>query len=51
MRWVKEFNKEGATIDPKAFVPEKYPRPFLPKRWVVERTFSWLGQSRRMSKD
>ena len=21
MRWVKEFNKEGATIDPKAFVP------------------------------
>jgi putative transposase len=27
------------------------PRPFLPKRWVVERTFSWLGQNRRMSKD
>jgi putative transposase len=23
----------------------------LPRRWVVERTFSWLGQSRRMSKD
>jgi putative transposase len=23
----------------------------LPKRWVVERTFSWLGQNRRMSKD
>ncbi len=23
----------------------------LPKRWVVERTFSWLGQSRRLSKD
>jgi transposase len=23
----------------------------LPQRWVVERTFSWLGQSRRLSKD
>jgi putative transposase len=23
----------------------------LPRRWVVERTFSWLCQSRRMSKD
>jgi putative transposase len=23
----------------------------LPKRWIVERTFSWLGQSRRLSKD
>ena len=21
----------------------------LPRRWVVERTFSWLGQNRRMS--
>jgi putative transposase len=23
----------------------------LPRRWVVERTFSWLSQKRRMSKD
>ena len=23
----------------------------LPKRWVVERTFGWLGHSRRLSKD
>jgi putative transposase len=38
-------------IDPNKFMPEKSPRPFLPKRWVVERTFSWLGQNRRMSKD
>jgi putative transposase len=23
----------------------------LPQRWVVERTFSWTEQNRRMSKD
>jgi len=23
----------------------------LPKRWIVERTFSWLGKYRRLSKD
>ena len=26
-------------------------RGVLPRRWVVERTFGWLGQSRRLSKD
>jgi transposase len=24
---------------------------FLPRRWVVERTFSWIDQNRRISKD
>ncbi|WP_288624040.1 transposase [uncultured Streptococcus sp.] len=23
----------------------------IPKRWVVERTFSWLNHSRRLAKD
>jgi len=49
MAWVRELDKEGIPIDPKKFMPEKGPRPFLPRRWVVERTFSWLSQNRRLS--
>ena len=43
--------QRGSAIDAKKFVPEKGPRPFLAKRWIVERPFSWLGQNKRMSKD
>lgn len=31
--------------------PTKGFRGVLPRRWCVERTFSWLGESRRLSKD
>jgi putative transposase len=49
-RWVKEWAKEGVAIDPEKLSGQ---RRFgdLPQRWVVERTFSWLSQNRRMSKD
>jgi putative transposase len=39
--WVREFNEEGVAIDSQKLMPHKGPsRPFLPKRWIVERTFS-----------
>lgn len=30
-------------------IPKKF--TVLPRRWVVERTFAWIGRYRRMSKD
>jgi putative transposase len=48
--WAAEWAKEGKEVDWQRLMP---PKGFevLPRRWVVERTFSWLGQNRRMSKD
>ena len=49
--WAEEWARaEGKKIDWQKLMP---PRGYvaLPRRWVVERTFSWLGQNRRMSKD
>lgn len=39
------FTRERLPPAPKVF------RGVLPRRWAVERTFSWFGQSRRLSKD
>ena len=50
MRWAREWAKEGVKVDWEKLMP---PQGFqvLPRRWVVERTFSWIGHNRRMSKD
>jgi transposase len=50
MIWAEAWAKEGKEVDCQRLMP---PRGFkvLPRRWVVERTFSWLDQNRRMSKD
>jgi putative transposase len=42
--------KEGREIDWQKLLPRQG-FELLPRRWVVERTFSWLSQNRRMSKD
>jgi putative transposase len=47
----------GTGDDPRPFAWRRLPpertgfRGVLPRRWVVERTFAWCGQSRRLSKD
>jgi putative transposase len=48
--WATEWAKEGEEVDWQKLMP---PVGFqvLPRRWVVERTFSWIDQNRRMSKD
>ena len=48
--WAEEWAKEGKEIDWRRLMP---PRGYmaLPCRGVVERTFSWLSQNRRMSQD
>jgi hypothetical protein len=40
--WAQEWAKEGKKIDWERLMP---PRGYvaLPRRWVVERTFSWLS--------
>jgi putative transposase len=47
----------GTGDDPRPFEWRRLPpertgfRGVLPKRWIVERTFAWCGQSRRLAKD
>jgi transposase len=48
MRWAREWQREGVSVDWRKLMP---PRGFvvLPRRWVVERTIAWIDQQRRMS--
>jgi putative transposase len=47
--WAQQWSNEGVEADWQKLIP---PRGFrvLPRRWVVERTFSWIDHNRRMSK-
>ena len=50
MTWAREWAKEGVAVDWQKLLPPKG-YLVLPRRWVVERTLSWIDQNRRMSKD
>jgi transposase len=52
MIWAEEWAKEGKKkVDWQRLMPPRGFKVLPRRRWVVERTFSWLDQNRRVSKD
>jgi putative transposase len=47
--WVRDLC--GWTLTLVAKLPDQHTFVVLPRRWVVERSFAWLGRCRRLSKD
>lgn len=47
--WVKE--EHGCTLEIVGKIAGQKGFTVLPRRWVVERTFAWLGRYRRLAKD
>lgn len=47
--WVREHT--GWTLEIVKRAEQTRGFTVLPKRWIVERTFAWLGKCRRLSKD
>jgi putative transposase len=47
--WAKAL--AGWTMQIVTKLPEQHSFVVLARRWVVERTFAWLGKYRRLSKD
>lgn len=44
---IRVYNEEWKA----EWIPVERGFTILPRRWVVERTFAWIGRYRRMSKD
>ena len=49
IEWVKELGGWTLQIVKRSDAAKGF--VVLPKRWIVERTFGWLGRCRRLSKD
>ncbi len=49
VEWARTFG--GWLLEIVKRPPDSHHFEVLPRRWVVERTFGWLGRCRRLSKD
>jgi putative transposase len=49
VRWAKGISGWALELVPRT--AQQHTVQVLPRRWVVERTFAWLGRQRRLSKD
>lgn len=49
IEWVRKLT--GWTLEIVRRPRDSHQFNVLPRRWVVERTFAWLGRCRRLSKD
>jgi putative transposase len=50
--WVRQLcPRRGTRLEIVKHRTKLFHFKLLPRRWIVERTFGWLGRSRRLSKD
>jgi len=49
VRWARRIGGWRLEVVPRP--AQQHTFQILPRRWVVERTFAWLGRCRRLSKD
>lgn len=49
VRWARRIGGWRLEVVPRP--AQQHTFQVLPRRWVVERTFAWLGRCRRLSKD
>jgi putative transposase len=50
-RFIAALERRGLTLEVKGRPPGAKGFVLIKKRWIVERTFAWLGFNRRLSKD